>query len=490
MKVIATNIFDFTTWYKFGNKSISRSSIIDLSDVELTGESLLAKTGFFEEEYEVFYLELNDNILSGDDELFDLSLYETDFIIPLSDTGARLLQTKIPDFKLSEPLEESLYQKLLIARNNFLATKGAKNILAAFDIEWKPEYEQVQNSFLAALNKYKANLNAEQDTIIDQILFYERSKPYPLTDQGFLFDVGSIVRTWFRLSDDDFKNKESLKETDPYKYELVEQVICLSKFLQNKEVEGIWQPFINYYNDNKQLHKLNEELVLSEMLMGINNLLVIAFYFKFRDLIRNSRVLEERPFTDKITRSLSKVPDETKIALLLNGLFFGALRFKELHYKFVPLAIARHRFVKPLEVKPLATLISKSEQVTNKAQNLQVKDEVDTPKEKGEEIASETVVIDPANKNSENKSFDQSLWLLLEPSLKKYHKDQIKKIKKAFDFVINYNGEMFNDRDQFFISILKKEVGKSKSLKNETSKIFIEMVKEIESKINQLLNRE
>ena len=101
MKVIATNIFDFTTWYKFGSKSISRSSIIDLSDVTLTGELLLAKTGFFEEEYEVFYLELNDKALVGEGDLFNVSLYETVFIIPLSESGSRLLQTKIPDFKLS-----------------------------------------------------------------------------------------------------------------------------------------------------------------------------------------------------------------------------------------------------------------------------------------------------------------------------------------------------------------------------------------------------
>lgn len=490
MKVIATNIFDFTTWYKFGSKTISRSSIIDLSDLTLTGETLLAKTGFFEEEYEVFYLELDEKTVSGNDELFNLSLYETVFIIPLSESGARLLQTKIPDFKLSEPLEESLYQKLLIARNNFLANKGAKDLLVSFDIEWKPEYEPLQNSFLSALNKYKANLNAEQDTILDQIIFYERSKPYPLTDQGFLFDVGSVVRSWFRLSDDDFKNKETLKEADPYKYELIEQVICLSKFLQNKEPEGIWQPFINYYNENIQLRKLNEEIVLSETLSGTNNLLVIAFYFKFRDLIRNSRMLEDKIFTDKITRHLSKVPEETKIALLLNGLFFGSLRFKELHYKYVPLPLARHKFIKPKETIPLITSETKSEQVNEAEVISRDKDESTLPKENIEEIAGENIVTNAEHSSSDKKPFDQSLWLMLEPSLKKYHKEQIKKIKKSFDFIVDYDGEMFNDRDEFFISILKKEVVKSKSLKKETSKISSEMVEEIESKIKQLLNKE
>ena len=490
MKVIATNIFDFTTWYKFGSKSISRSSIIDLSDVALTGELLLAKTGFFEEEYEVFYLELNEETVTGNDDLFNLSLYETVFIIPLSASGARLLQTKIPDFKLSDPLEESLYQKLLVARNNFLAVKGAKNLLASFDVEWKPEYEQLQNNFLAALNKYKANLNAEQETIIDQILFYERSKPYPLTDQGFLFDVGSIVRTWFRLSDNDFKNKEMLKEPDPYKYELIEQVICLSKFLQNKEVEGIWQPFINYYNDNKLLQKLNEEIVLSEILPGINNFLVIAFYLKFRDLIRNSRMLEDKTFTDKISRHLSKVPDETKIALLLNGLFFGALRFKELHYKYVPLTISKYKLVKPTEIKPLTTSATAFEELKIKEQIPQEKDEANLPKEKAEEIVSENIT-QPENLNSGKMAFDQNLWLIFKPTIKKYHKEQINRIEKAFNSILATDISLFenNEKENLFVEALKKEVI-NKKIKKEESKISVEMVKEIELNINLLLKKD
>ncbi len=489
MKVVATNIFDFTSWYKFGSKPISKSAVIDLSDVSLTGEILLSKTGFFEEEYEVFYLEVSDDLLLKSEELFNLSLYETVFIIPLSESGARLLQSKIPDFKISEPLDEPLYQKLIIARNNYLAVKGAKDVLASFEIEWKPEYEKLQVNFLGALNKYKANLNAEQDTIIDQILFYERSKPYPLTDQGFLFDVGSIVRSWFRLGDDDFKNKESIKETDPYKYELIEQVICLSKFLQIKETEGIWQPFINYYNENSQLHKLNEEFVLADSISDVNNLLVIAFYLKFRDLIRNSRMLEDKTFTDKINRHLNKVPEETKIALLLNGLFFGALRFKELHYKFVPLPISKYRFIKSAEVKPVTISATESDQDNIKKQVLQKKDEVDRSKENVEEIVKNSIVIEDELNSRDESPFNQSLWLNLEPSLKTYHKEQIRKIKKSFDYVVDYDGEMFNDKDQFFISILKKEVSKSKSLKKETSKITIEIVEEIERGIKQYLDK-
>src|SRR5687767_11506739 len=104
MKVIAANIFDFTTWYKFGYKTVPLSLVIDLSAPALTGEELLAKTGFFEEEYEVFYLEVKETAFSNRDGVSHLSLYDIDRIIPVSDMGARLLQSKIPDFRLSEPL--------------------------------------------------------------------------------------------------------------------------------------------------------------------------------------------------------------------------------------------------------------------------------------------------------------------------------------------------------------------------------------------------
>src|SRR5690606_561089 len=142
--------------------------------------------------------------------------------------------------KLFAPLEDETYSKLMTARNNALAIQGAKRVLAAFNVEWKQEYEALQNSFLQSLAKYKANLNAEQETILDQVLFYERSKPYPLTDHGFLFDVGSIIRTRFNIQDEDIKSKDILKENDPYKYEVVEQIISLSKFLTNKEVVRVW----------------------------------------------------------------------------------------------------------------------------------------------------------------------------------------------------------------------------------------------------------
>jgi hypothetical protein len=481
MKVIATNIFDFTTWYKFGIKSVPKAFIIDLDDANLSGEELLRKTGLFEEEYEVFYIEVKEEILSGDKETIDVSLYDAVYIIPISETGSRLLQNKIPDFKLFAPLDDEIYRKLMTARNNLLAMQGAKRVLAAFNVEWKSEYDGLQNSFLQSLSKYRANLNAEQETVLDQVLFYERSKPYPLTDHGFLFDVGSIIRTRFGIQDDDIKNKDLLKDTDPYKYELVEQIISLSRFLTNREIVGVWSEFVRFYDANTQLYALNEELLLSEGLNTVNNLLVIGLYLKFRDMIRNTRSLEEKPFTDYIQKSLTRVPEEAKIALLLNGLFFGGLKFKELHYKFVPLEIARMKFQKPAE--PIS--IPNHSDVKTSIEEHPTEIKRHESKDGSENVQQE--ISNQEEKSSKSKAgFDHELWCRLEPSLKKYHKNQQKKIKEKFDFIMNYQGKMFNDKDEFFINALRSEIT-NRRVKSEQSKINEDIVIEVEEQLKKLL---
>lgn len=461
MKVIATNIFDFTNWYKFGYKTFAKDAVIDLSDVLLTGETVLKKTGFFEEEYEIFYLEFKNDLLNTPADLITLSLHDIDFIIPISESGARMLQTKIPDFRISEPLEPFLFDKLINARNNFLAREGAKRIWSSFDIGWKPEYENLQENFIQSLNKYKADLNAKQETILDQIVFYERSKPFPLSEIGFLYDVGSIGKSWFKLSDEDFKQKNELKINDTPKYELIEEMIDLSKFLQRKQSAHVWTPFMEDYNTNNLLQNLNKRFSLSSDLQ-INNLLTIAFYLKFRELIRNTRLLEERSFTDIINKHLKKVPEETKVALLLNGLFFGGLKFKELYYKYVPLNITKLKFVRPVEVLPELGLIEEKD-----------KSEGNNEKEDSNEIVSQKIILDP------------SLWILLEPTLKGYHHNQIKKIKKHFD-VQSKNGDIFKEEKKLFINELKKEVAKSKKLQ-EKSKITDEMVADIERKLEEII---
>ena len=296
-------------------------------------------------------------------------------------------------------------------------------------------------------------------------MFYERSKPFPLTDIGFLYDVGSIGKTWFQLSDEDFKKKNELKSTEPLKYETILQVTELSLFLQSKQDSHVWTPFIEYYNTNNLLKELNNKFYLGTEL-EINNLLTIAFYLKFRDLIRNTRSLEDYHFTSIINQHLKKVPEETKVALLLNGLFFGGLKFKEIYYKYVPLSISRHKFIKPVEIL---------EAVSNGS--LVEKKDIITQNDK-EVISTNTL---------HKLSFDSALWILLEPSLMIYHGNQIKKIKKCFDAIQKKKGEIFEQENDLFINLLKKEMKKSEPLKEEKNKITVEMITDIETKMEILL---
>lgn len=477
MKVIATNIFDFTTWYKFGYKTVPASLIIDLSAPALTGEELLAKTGYFEEEYEVFYLEVKETAFYNNDGLRHLSLYDIDFIIPVSEMGARLLQSKIPDFRLSEPLDQHLYQKLLMARNDFLAVQGATNLLSSFGISGGREYEKLQESFLQSLMKYKADLNARQDTATDYLLFYERSKPFPLNDQGFLFDVGSIARVWFGLTDDDLKNKEALNEKEPAKYELVNQVLGFSNFLKTKEIDGVWTSFLNYYNENRSLQKFNEKIRLPGIEAGINNLLAIAFYLKFRDRIRNTRALEDKAFADEVNYYLTRFRAETTIALLLNGLFFGGLKFRELHYKYAPLNIAKYTLKKAGEAKvPVAEVLTPN----NKVQEPAIEEKlVPENREPEKELTAVSTGVESQTNDHTESNFEK-YWQLLNPVTKKCHKDQQAAIKKLFKKICEDKQDRLiqEPKEQLFVNELKRQIT-DKRIKKESSRLTKEIVDEI-----------
>jgi hypothetical protein len=469
MKVIATNIFDFTTWYKFGIKSVPRSFIIDLEDVNLTGEELLRRTGFFEEEYEVFFIEVKEEVISKEEEIIDVSLYDSIYIVPISETASLLLHKKIPDFILFAPLDDDTYKKLMSARNRALAIQGAKRLLESFHVEWRPEYDDLQSSFLNSLSKYRSDLNADQDTVLDQVLFYERSKPFPLTDHGYLFDLGSVAKSRFGIQDEEIRNKESLKEHDPYKYELIEQIISLSKFLSKREIQAVWSEFIKYYEATPQLHALNEETILSAELKAVNNLLAIGLYFKFRDMIRNTMNLEDGPFVDYIKKSLAKAPEEAKIALLLNGLFFGGLKFKELHYSILPLEISKIKY--QIQTEQSKIPYSSDESPSNEVPENQ----------------KEPHLLEENEKNPTVYTCED-LWQLLLPTLQKYHRNKQKKIKEIFDNVMKIDPNTSSARNQTasFIRKLRDE-SNNKRVKKEESKISEDIVIEIEDQLNRIM---
>lgn len=472
MRVIATNIFDFTTWYKFGTKYVSKELIFDLSKKDLSPEELLMKTGFFEEEYEVFYLELNEENIQFDNEIINISLYDIKYIIPISNTGGQLLQNKLPDFKVFLPLDEDVYNKLISARNLAMSLQGLERVFKAFKWEFKSEYDKLKGDFTHSLLKYKYDLNSELDTIIDYIIFYERSKPYPLTDLGFFFDVGSVIRSFFHISDEDIKEKNVLKESDVEKYQLIDQIIKLSQVLQKSRSIHVWTEFIQNYEATPELQALNESLVFDDELKGLNNLLVIALYFKFRYMIRNTRSLDDNTFLEFIKKVVANVPEEAKVALMFNGLFFGGLRFKELQYKFMPLDIARYTNTSVLsksEAKPID-----SKNISKPQKNLFAEEVVQaTSNQKAVLADGEDEITLAQNDNGKEFLLEKINSILL-----KQHTDLQKRVKKILVEIIE--SESTSHLIDLFLLKLRKEVG-NKRVKKETAKITEEFVNQVQA---------
>jgi hypothetical protein len=396
MKLIATNIFDFTAWYKFGFKFIDKDVIIDLSNDELTGKLLLERTGFFEEDFDVFFLEISNDNLKYDHQFFKLSLSEIINIIPLTEKGSNILSNKLPDFKFSNPLNQKIAKLLFEERNKELAVNGGNRLLASFDIPKIDYLDLYQEEFLVSLSKYSEDLNSELDSMMDSLLFYERSKPYPLTDLGFLYDVGGITMSRFNISEDDIRDREILKENDSNKYEFIEEIIALSKFLQSIKDEKIWSNFLSEYNNNSNLLKLSDNLSLVNNNLDINNILIIAYYQKFRYLIRNTSNLEDKVVKTIIKKFFENVPNETTIALYLVGMFFGSLKFKDIYYKNKPLEIS----------KPIVNTTNSFENQQNTRSKSKMLNSNKTNKFKDKiflEKKIETVHIQDKSKNLENK---------------------------------------------------------------------------------------
>jgi hypothetical protein len=76
MKLITTNIFDFTDFYKFGFKYINKESVIDTLNNTLNGKELLEKTGFFEEDFDIFFLEISNDLFNEKNHLIKLSIID------------------------------------------------------------------------------------------------------------------------------------------------------------------------------------------------------------------------------------------------------------------------------------------------------------------------------------------------------------------------------------------------------------------------------
>ena len=483
MKVVASNIFEFTSWYKFGYKFIPSEIIIDLADVKISGDELLHKTGFFEEEYEVFYLEISEMLFLATNQSQFISFHDVLSLIPLTEKGGKLLSTKIPDFKISNAISFEIASKLIEARNRHLAINGGKRLIESFGLTSCDLIEKYQDAFMLSLNKYFKDLNSEQDSMLDNLIFYERSKPYPLTDIGFLFDVGGIAKTRFNLTDADFKNKSLLKVNESHKYEIIEEVLALSAFLQGKHTERSWSKFINEYSLSDLLKKLSSDLSMVDSNEEINHILVVAFYLKFRYLIRNTSSLEDIQFTETIKTFLNKVQTETTIALYLVGMFFGASKFKTLFYKYVPLKISRLKYYAHSQ-SSTEELESAKESKKAAIENLGVL-EVDTNKKQHEKyhVTMHEIIL-PVN-YSDDLAFDEQLCREIEKGISKFTTKQQKIIMDCYSIAAIANGDLFPDRSDYMVNLLKKKMNKS-TAKDPNSKLTNDIIKVVQSILTEM----
>ena len=108
MKVIAIDIFEFNSWHRFNIKTISEDKIIDLSS---ENSSLIPKIGMFEEDHDVFFIELPKVLESfrKEDRLYYIPLEEIKSVIPLTEQARNILSQKLLEIEISNTIFFNIY---------------------------------------------------------------------------------------------------------------------------------------------------------------------------------------------------------------------------------------------------------------------------------------------------------------------------------------------------------------------------------------------
>ena len=311
-KVIAIDIFEINSWYRFNVKTITNKMIIDFSK-----PIDIAQIGFFAEEHDVFFASLPDDMEKYKyQEVFIIPFEAIKELIPLSEQAKRLLSNRLSDFTIASPVSNDIYTQIIKARNQYLSKAGGEMILKIFTIE-KDIVINYENGFLEAMQKYPDLDKSLRDksNLFDWIVLYDREKPYPNNNAGFLVDTGFICQEYF-------SNKG---------ISLQKELRNLILFLQENKKEGsIFSLFLKKYSTSEAFQTLNKNITLIETSDNVNILLVIAFYLKFRKTIREK---EYTLFKKEAEAFLTKLKKETSIALFFIGMFFGSTEFIEMYYQ-------------------------------------------------------------------------------------------------------------------------------------------------------------
>lgn len=495
MKIIATNILDFNAWYRYGFKSISNEYLINLDDDKLLDNprDLFNRIGFFEEDGDVFFAGLDEIEDCKNGELFVVPINRILSIIPFSERGGKLLSSKLFETKINVPIQLEIAKVILKERDHYLVKKGGEMVLNIFKVDNYIKTNLYKYEFLKVMDKYIANLNCEPNNLFENLVFYERSRPYPSTDDGFLFDVGSIAKSYFGISDEDLKNKNDLKAKDIHKYEKLDQVLSLSIFLQNNIEKGVFSAFIREFQESEVLLKLNHSLSFFGIKgESINNLLVLAFYLKFRYMVRNTQDLLNSTFYSEVQRFITKQPKEASIAIYLIGLFFGFLKFRELYYRYNPLPISMFKHFTKENIIPVKIESKKDRKNKSKNDVKRLKKSIVDTTAVDLEVNIESVKLDkfPIGDGTSSKDpglqsiifqFDSRFIDILETGLSLLSNvtlAQRKVILSAYEKAV-LSGPLADQKEYFITSINKdlKETKRSMK-KNDLIEIIFKMIHE------------
>lgn len=426
-KVIAIDIFELNNWYRFNVKTITNEMLIDFEQPINIGQ-----IGMFAEEHDVFFAQLPNNITDFKKENLYIVPFEViEALIPLSENAVPILSARNPNLTFAIPLEKEYCNRITQERNHYLSKAGGELILKIFGIQ-KEIVVKYEQDFLTTMQKYPEESMKNSSNLFDCLIYYKREKPYPIINSGFLFDVGTIGKDY--LSD-----KINTEYTD------------YARFCKNNEKEErIFSKFQKEYEQNKKLRELNEEL--SFKVDEANNILIMAFYLKFRKLVQDKKYPQ---FEEEAKVFLKNTEKETAIALFMVGMFFGSTEFVELYYqKYLP-------------------LLKREEKTTSI---------ISTVKEIIPKVAEP---ITEYKKDEKNLVFDKNLLAKIQKELVEKITDTTK--KKITSIFEEIQPDLFNsdtsigDLSKNFISALEHEL-KVKMAKGKYSK------KEIIDKIKEVLS--
>ncbi|MBK7691375.1 MAG: hypothetical protein IPJ31_09730 [Bacteroidetes bacterium] len=455
MIAVATNIYEFTNWLKYGTRTVSKEMLIQLFDANQKSETLLEKVGLFEEDFEIFFCVLNETFLYQTDTIFPVTVYQITEIKPLSEKVIPILKQKLGDYKISTPIDKTLYEKLHNEKLKKISFDGLNYIRESFSLFAPLENQNIFKSLLEAKAKRFFETKSDKDNWFDLVISYERAKPYPVDDIGFLYDVGAIYRERFNITDDDIANRELMKTQDPHKYELISHIVELSKFLKTANQGMPFSSFLKFYETSELIKVFNREVHQKEVPEALNHILLYAFFFKFRKLIRDTHDLTDSKFTSQVERFLKGSKEEASIALLMCGLLFGSIKLKEVYYATKILLISDEPHF-TFEQSPTPHKVKDKKQPT-------------------EETKAKTKVS-----NDGSESFDVNTISKIMVVISSLHTSLKKEIGKAFEAALHPKKELATDKKTYFIKCLNKIVmsKKNQEKKNPLSTEIVDKIKE------------